>query len=73
MWCSVDVKRAHTTDALATVVVEHERLLAFVDEFLVEDVEHLKDRGIIGNIVHLVRIEMTLVLGAILAPELYSK
>ena len=73
MRCTVDVERAHTADTLAAVMVEHEGLLAFVDEFLVQDVEHLEERGIIGNIVHLVGVEMSLVLGAVLAPELYCE
>ena len=70
---TVDVERAHTADTLAAVVIEYEGLLTFVDELLVQDVEHLEERGIIGNIVHLVLIEMSLVLGAVLAPELYCK
>ena len=70
---SVNIQRTHTADTLAAVVIEYEWLLAFVDELLVQDVEHLEERGIIGNIVHLVCIEMSLVLGAILAPELYCK
>ena len=40
---TVDVERAHAADALAAVVVEHERLLAFLNQLLVEDVEHLKE------------------------------
>ena len=70
---TIDVERAHTADTLAAVVVEHEGLLAFVNQFLVQDVKHLEERGVVGNVVHLVGVEMSLVLGAILAPELYSK
>ena len=71
--CTVDVERAHAADALAAVVVEHERLLAFVDKLLVQDVKHLEERGVIGDVVHFVGVEMSLVLGAILAPELNGK
>ena len=54
-------------------MIEHERLLAFVDELLVQNVKHLEERGVIGDVVHFVGVEMTCVLGAILAPELYCK
>ena len=67
---TVDVKRAHTADTLAAVVVEHERLLTSIDEFLVEDVEHLQERSVVGDVLHLVRIEMTLILRAVLLPIL---
>ena len=42
-------------------------------ELLVQDVKHLEERGVVGNVVHLVGVEMSLVLGAVLAPELYCK
>lgn len=40
---SVDIERAHAADTLAAVVVEHNRLLAFLDKSLVENVESLEE------------------------------
>ena len=50
---TIDIERAHTADSLAAVVVEHERLLALIDEFLVHDVEHLKEGSVVGDVLHL--------------------
>ena len=41
---AVDVERAHTADAFAAVVVEDYGLFAFLDELLVEHIEHLEER-----------------------------
>ncbi len=54
-------------------MVEDEGLLAFIDELLVQDVEHLEERGVIGYVVHFVGVEMTGVLGAVLSPKFYRK
>ena len=54
-------------------MIEFEGFLAFVNQLLVQDVKHLEERGVVGNVVHLVGVEMSLVLGAVLAPELYSE
>ena len=54
-------------------MVEDEGFLAFFNQFLVEDVEHLEERGVIGNILHLADIEMAFVLGAVLTPILQCK
>lgn len=67
---TVDVERAHTADAFAAVVVEDEGFFAFADEFFVEDVEHLEERGVVGDVVHLTGVEVTRILGAILLPVL---
>ena len=40
------------------------------DQLLVKDVEHLKERGVIWDILHLMCIEMTLILWAVLLPIL---
>ena len=40
---AVDIKRAHTADTLAAVVVEDKRLLTALDELLVENVEHFEE------------------------------
>ena len=68
MGVTVDIERAHTADTLAAVVVEDERLLAFVDEFLVEDVEHLQEGSIIRDVVHLAYVEVALLAGTVLTP-----
>ena len=67
---AVDVEGAHTADTLAAVVVEDERLLAGSDELLVHDVEGLEEGGVIGNVLQLVRVEVALLLRAVLFPEL---
>jgi len=70
---TVDIQRAHTADTLAAVVIEHEGFLALVDEFLVQDVEHLEERGVIGDVVHFVRIEVTRIFRTILTPKFNRK
>ena len=66
---AVDVQGAHAAYTLAAVVVEDERLLALFDELLVENVEHLEEGGVVGYVLHLACVEVTLGLGAVLAPE----
>ena len=44
---AVDHQRARAADALAAVVVEDDRLLALVDEALVDEVEHLEERHLV--------------------------
>mgnify|MGYP003423049047 CR=1 FL=1 len=56
---TVDVERTHTADTFAAVVVEYERLLAVVNQLLVEDVEHLEEGSIVGDVFHLALFEMT--------------
>ena len=67
---AVDIERAHAADAFAAVVVKDERLLAFADELLVHDVEGLEERGVIGNILQHMSVEVALLLGPVLFPEL---
>ena len=67
---TVDVERTHTADTFAAIVVEDERLLAFAYELLVHNVERLKERGVVGNVLQLVCVEVTLFLRAVLLPEL---
>lgn len=70
---TVNIERTHTADAFAAVVVEDERFLAVFNQFLIEDIEHLKERSVIGDVVHLARIEVTRILRTILLPVLYCK
>ena len=47
MRAAVDIESAHAADALATVVVEaHGMGYAVVDELLIQDVKHLKERAV---------------------------
>lgn len=49
-------------------MVEDEGFLTLVYEFLIEDVEHLQETGVIGDVVHLLLLEVTGVLGTVLLP-----
>lgn len=39
-------------------MVEDERLLAVLDELLVEDVQHFEERSITGDVLHLEGVKM---------------
>ena len=67
---SVDVQRAHAADTLAAVVVEGHRLLALVDEIVVQDVEHFEERGVGRNVLHLVALESAFGFSVLLTPYL---
>jgi len=67
---AVDVQRAHAADALAAVVVEGHGLLALVDEVVVQDVEHLEERGVGRNVLDLVRFECAFRFSVLLTPYL---
>ena len=57
---TVDVQRTHTADTLAAIVVECNRLLAFVYEVVVENVQHFEERCIGRNVLNLVLFELSL-------------
>ena len=67
---AVDHQAAHAADALATVGVERDRLLALGVELLVEHVEHLEERHVLGDAVELVGVHRALRRGVRLAPDL---
>jgi hypothetical protein len=67
---TVDHQRAHPADALAAVAVEHDRLAVGGDQLLVEDVEHLEERGLVGDRIDVVALEVPGPLGALLTPDL---
>src|SRR5262249_19825817 len=48
---AVDDEAAHPADAFAAVRVECDRILALLDEALVDDVEHLEKRHVSRNVV----------------------
>jgi len=67
---SVDHEATRSTDALATVGVERDRFLALGDQVLVDHVEQFEERSLVGDGVHLVRLEVALGGGTVLAPDL---
>jgi hypothetical protein len=67
---AVDVQRAHAADTLAAVVVEGHGLLALVDEVVVQNIEHLEERGVGRNVLDLVRFECALRFSVLLTPYL---
>jgi hypothetical protein len=66
---AVDDEAARAADALAAVVVEGDRVLALEDEFLVEGVEHLQERHVRGDSVHLVGGHGAFGVGVLLPPD----
>ena len=60
MRLTINHERACATDSFTAVVVEHDRFLAFGDELVVQDVEHLEKRCFIGDLVDDVIFECTL-------------
>ena len=67
---TVHIEGAHTADTLAAVVVKDDRLLALLDELLVEDVHHLKEGGVGGDVAHLVGLKAALGMSVGLTPNL---
>ena len=70
---TVDVEGAHAADAFSAVVVEDEGLFSVVNEFLVEDIEHFEEGGVVGNVLHFALFEMSGVLGPVLLPIFYCE
>ena len=68
---AVDIQAAHTTDALATVVVEaHGMRDMVVDEPLVQDVKHLKEGAFGRDAFQRIGLEMALGAGVLLSPNM---
>ncbi len=70
---AVDHHAAGAADALAAVVLEGHRLLAAGDQLLVQEVEHLEERHVLGDVVELVGLERARGLGAVLTPDLQGQ
>jgi hypothetical protein len=70
MGLSVNHQRTCATDSLTTVVIEYHCFFAVSHETIIQDVEHLQERGLVGDFINLVRFEMTFGRGAILTPNL---
>lgn len=64
---AVDGHRAHAADAFAAVVVEGDGVAAGEDDLLVEQVHHLEEGGVLGDVRDLVVLELAF--GAGLAPH----
>jgi hypothetical protein len=67
---AIDHHAARAADALATVVVESNRLLPLADQPLVEHVEHFEERHVGRNVVELVGFKPPARLGIGLPPDL---
>ena len=71
MRAAVDIESAHAADALATVVVEaHGMGYAVVDELLIQDVKHLKERAVGRDAFQRIGLEMALGSGVLLTPNM---
>ena len=68
---TVDVESAHAANALAAVVVEANGMSnTVVDEPLIQDVEHLKERAVGRDVIQRISLEMTLSAGIFLSPNM---
>jgi len=67
---AVYIEGAHSADALAAVVVEHNGFFPLVDELLVEHVEHFKERAAGGDVLYAVFDELARFFGTTLTPNL---
>lgn len=67
---AVDHEAARAADALTTVAVEDDRVLAAADQVLVDHVQHLEERHVLVDVAGFVRFEATGVSRAALAPDL---
>ena len=71
MGAAVDIESAHAADAFSAVVVKAYGVRdAVVDEPLVQDVEHLKERALRRDVVDGVGLEMALGAGVLLTPNM---
>ena len=71
MRAAVDIESAHAADALAAVVVEaHGMGDVVVDELLIQDVKHLKERTVRRDAFQRIGFEMTLCAGVLLTPDM---
>ncbi len=66
---AVDDEAARTADSFAAVVVEGDGVVAREDQLLVEGVEHLQERHVLRDAVHLVGGHGAGGVGVLLAPD----
>ena len=53
-------------------MIESNGLATFIDQALVEDVQHFEERCLVADLVNQVGLEVTAVVRAVLAPDLQS-
>ena len=71
MGTAIDVEAAHAADTFTAVVVETDGMgYAVVDELLIEDVEHLKERAFRRYVVEMIYLEMAFGEGVFLTPDM---
>ena len=82
MGAAVDIQGAGSADTFTAVMIEGDRtaalaalvdcnrIHAFPDQLLIEDIEHLEEGGILFNTRDMVGFEMSLALGVLLTPYL---
>ncbi|MNL73353.1 hypothetical protein D3C87_1988050 [compost metagenome] len=68
MGFTVDVHRTSATNTLTTVVIECDRLFSFMNQLLIQYVEHLQERHFRRDIFYLIGFEATLNLSILLTP-----
>src|SRR5690349_4525780 len=66
---SIDVHGACATDAFPAVVIECNRVLSFMNEPLIQHVEHFQERHFRRNVLHLIGLESSFVLAVLLPPH----
>jgi hypothetical protein len=66
---TVDHQATHAADALATVAVERDRLLAGLVQLLVQDIEHLQEAHVLADALELVAVHRALVGSGCLTPD----
>ena len=67
---SVDIERTHTANTFAAIVVEYYRLFAFVNQLLVEQVEHFEERAACRYVFYAIFDELAGLFGTTLTPNL---
>src|SRR5207249_946036 len=67
---SIDHHSARSADALAAIVLEVNRLLPFLDQLLVDDVEHFEEGGIRTDVARLVLHKAAFAVAGALSPAM---
>jgi hypothetical protein len=69
---TVNHERACSANSFATIVVEYNGFFAFGDQLVVQDVEHLEERCLVGDLIDDMVFKITLDVWASLAPNTQS-
>jgi hypothetical protein len=70
---SIDHHSARSADALAAIVLEVNRLIALLDQLLVDDVEHFEEGGIRTDVARLVLHKAALAVPGALSPDMQGQ